>query len=323
MHGRFVRTYVGFLVGALALAGCGGQRSNASEAATGRLSIATGNTTGVYYVMGGGFAQIINAHLDGYRATAEATGGSVENIQRIANGQSDIGLSPVDTATDAVRGTAPFTSPQPIRAIARVYNNYTHVVVRTDAGIDRIEDLKGKVVGTGSPGAGTIQAIARRLLAVSGLNLDTDVTQQRLSLPESTDAIAKGKIQALFWSGGLPTAGIKELFGTAKGKVKILDLSPYLAKMQSQYTTLYQAGTIPKGTYGTSADIPTIVVPNLILVRDTMSNDLAYRLTKLLFDYKADLVATHKEANNLDLSTAQLTGEVLLHDGAKKYYGQH
>jgi TRAP transporter TAXI family solute receptor len=300
------------------LAGCGGQRDT-----TARLAVATGNTTGVYYVMGGGIAQIINAHLPGYQATAESTGGAIENIQRIANGQSEIGLTPADTATDAVRGTGPFTTAQPIRAIARIYNNYTHLVVRTDAGINSIADLKGKTLGTGSPGAGTIQNMARRLLAVSGLSLDRDVTQQRLSLSESTDALARGSIQGLFWSGGLPTAGIKELFAKAKGKVKFLDLSPYVAKMQSTYTTLYQPGTIPKDTYGTPADIPTIVVPNLLVVRDTMSSGLSYKLTKLLFDYRADLIAVHKEARNLNLKTAPLTGEVLLSDGSKQYYGEH
>lgn len=316
-------TFALLATGAVALAGCGGQRTDASETTGGRLSVATGNTTGVYYVMGGGIAQLINAHLPGYRATAEATGGAIENIQRISNGQSDIGLSPADTATDAVRGTGPFTSPQPIRSIAQIYDNYTHVVVRTDAGINSIADLKGKTIGTGSPGAGTIQNMARRLLAVNGLNLDTDVKQERLSLPESTDAIARGSIQALFWSGGLPTAGIKELFATAKGKVKLLDLSPYVKDMQSQYTSLYQPGVIPKAVYGTDADVPTIVVPNLLLVRDTMSNDLAYRLTKLLFDYKSELAQVHKSANSLNLKTAQQTGEVLLHDGAKQYYAEN
>lgn len=324
MHRRRARTLLGLLtVGTVALAGCGGQHSKAADTSGGRLSIATGNTTGVYYVTGGAIAQAINAHLPGYRATAESTGGAIENIQRIAIGQSDIGLSPADTATDAIRGVGPFTSPQPIRALAQISEDYAHVVVRTDAGINSIADLKGKTIGSGSPGAGTIQNLARRLLTISGLNLDTDVKQERLSLSEATDALNRGHIQALFWSGGLPTAGIKELFSIAKGKVKLLDLSPYVRQMQTKYSQLYQPGVIPKSVYGTSSDTPTITIPNLLLVGENMNGELAYKLTKLLFEYKAELGQIRKEFNDLNLKTAQVTGEVPLHTGAEKYYAEH
>jgi uncharacterized protein len=320
---RPIRLAAGLLAGMVVLAACGGERKNdAANTSGGRLAIATGNTTGVYYVLGGGYAQVINDHLTGYRATAEATGASVENIKRIVSGQSDIAFTLADTATDAVRGENSFTSPQPIRALARIYSNYTHVVVRLDAGINKIEDMKGKTVSTGSPNSGT-EVIAQRLLKVAGLDPDKDVKRQKLALAETTDGMKSGTIQALFWSGGLPTAGIKDLFASSKGKIKFLDLSPYLAKMQSEYTPLYTAGTIAKDAYGTDADVPTISVPNLLVVRDTMSDDLAAKLVALLFDYKADLVRVHPEAKHIDLKIAQQTGEVQLHDGAKRYYTDH
>lgn len=321
MRGRSVRLVAGLIAGAMALTACGGQRNDSESANTGRLSIATGNTTGVYYVLGGGLAQVINKHLPGYRATAEATAASVENIQRITDGQSDIGFTLADTANDAVNGTGAFTTPQPIRALARLYDNVVQVVVRDGAGINSLEDLKGHAVSTGSPNSGT-EVVATRLLTVAGLNPDVDVKRQKLALSESTDALRNGKIDALFWVGGLPTAGIKDLFAKAKGKVKFLDLSKYVEPMQSKYSKLYQGGTLPKTAYGTASDTPTMVVPNLLVVRDTMSNDLAYKITQLLFEYKSELVQVHKAAESINLSTAQDTGDVVLHDGAKEYYAQ-
>jgi len=320
---RPIRLAAGLLAGLLVLAACGGERKNdAANTGGGRLAIATGNTTGVYYVLGGGLAQVINDHLTGYRATAEATGASVENIKRVVSGQSDIAFTLADTATDAVRGENSFTSSQPIRALARIYSNYTHVVVRTDAGINKIEDMKGKTVSTGSPNSGT-EVIAQRLLKVAGLDPDKDVKRQKLALAETTDGMKSGTIQALFWSGGLPTAGMKDLFSATKGKIKFIDLTPYLAKMRSEFTELYTQATIAKDVYGTDADAPTISVPNLLVVRDTMSEDLAAKLVGLLFDYKADLVKVHPEAKNIEIKTAQETGEVQLHNGAKRYYTEH
>jgi TRAP transporter TAXI family solute receptor len=320
---RPIRLIAGLLAGMVVLAACGGERKDdAANTSGGRLAIATGNTTGVYYVLGGGYAQVINDHLSGYRATAEATGASVENIKRVVSGQSDIAFTLADTATDAVRGENSFTSPQPIRALARIYSNYTHVIVRNDAGINKIEDMKGKTVSTGSQNSGT-EVIAQRLLKVAGLDPDKDIRRQKLALAETTDGMKSGTIQALFWSGGLPTSGIKDLFASAKGKVKFLDLSPYLAKMQSQYTPLYTKSSIPKDAYGTKSDVSTISVPNLLVVRDTMSDDLAAKLVELLFDYQAELIKVHPEARHIDIKTAQETGEVVLHNGAKRYYTEH
>jgi TRAP transporter TAXI family solute receptor len=317
---RSSRLVAGLLAGLLALAGCGGKRIDTGTG--GRLALATGNTVGVYYALGSGYAQLINSHLQGYRATAEATGASVENITRVVSGTSDIGFALADAATDAVRGEGAFTSAQPIRALARIYSNYTHVVVRVDSGINRIEDMRGKTVSTGAPNSGT-DAMAQRLLKVAGLDPDRDINRQRLALPETAAAMRSGTIQALFWSGGLPTPGIKDLFTSAKGKVKLLDLAPYLIRLQSQYINLYSEATIGKDSYGTDADVTTISVPNLLLVRDTMSDDLAYKLVALLFDYKDDLVKVHPEAKNIDRRTAQETGEVVLHSGAKRYFSEH
>ncbi|MEU4701694.1 TAXI family TRAP transporter solute-binding subunit [Nonomuraea dietziae] len=310
---------------AAALTGCGGDRGaeRAEQSTTGagkRLSIATGNTTGVYYILGGGLADLISKHLPGYEATAEATGASVENIQRVVKGDSDIGFSLADSAADAVQGKGAFTSPQPIRAIARLYNNYTQVVATADSGIKSIADLKGKRVSTGSPNSGT-EVIALRLLKAAGLDPDKDVTRQALGLPESVDALKSGGLDALVWSGGLPTPGITDLTTNMKAEAVFVPLDDVLPKLQAEHGQVYAAGSIGKDVYQAPADVATIVVPNLLVVNESMDAALAESITKLIFDHHADLVAVSKAASEITKETAVKTDPVQLHDGAKKYLG--
>ena len=308
------------LVAALALTACGGEREDAATGEGGRLSIATGNTTGVYYVIGGGLARLIGDGLPGYSATAEVTGASVENVQRVVKGDSDIAFTLADTAADATNGKGAFDGPQPIRALARIYSNYTHVLVRTDAGITSIEGMKGKAVSTGSANSGT-EVIAERLLTAAGVDPEAGIKRQKLSLPETVQGMKDGAIEAMFWSGGLPTAGISDLVSSLGGKVRFLDLSAYLPKLQAEYGEVYQPATIAPDVYKQPAPVATIGVPNLLVVKDTMSDDLAFKLAELLFTRQADLVKVHPEAANIKRDLAPRTEPVQLHPGAERYYG--
>src|SRR4029077_2606819 len=170
----------------LLLTGCGGQRGgdNAGSAAQptscevtadARLSIATGNTTGVYYTLGGAYAEAINAATGGkLKATAAETSASLQNIQQLVAGTYQVAFSLADTAADAVNGTASFDSPQPIAALARLYPNYTRVIARSGTGITSIADMRGKRVSTGSPNSGT-EVIAQRMLTAAGLDPNRDI----------------------------------------------------------------------------------------------------------------------------------------------------
>jgi TRAP transporter TAXI family solute receptor len=304
---------------AMLLAACGGERGGGGGDG-GRLSIATGNTTGVYYQLGGGLARLIGQYVPGYTATAEATGASVENIKRVVSGDSDIAFTLADTAGDAATGKNSFDSPQPIRALARIYTNYTQVVVRADAGIASVEDLRGKTVSTGSPNSGT-EVIALRLLRAAGLDPDKDVKRQKLSLPETVQGMKDGSIQALVWSGGLPTSGITDLTTSLKTQARFLDLSSSLPKLQARYGPVYQAATIGRTVYEQGMPVPTIGVPNLLVVKDTMREDLAFKLTQLLFAHRDELIKVHPEAKNITREAATETDPVQLHPGAKRYFG--
>lgn len=292
-----------------------------APAESGRLSIATGNTTGVYYILGGGIAQVLTDNVEGVEATAEATNASAENIRFVCAGESDIGFTLADTAADAVNGTASFEdAAQPVQALARIYSNYTQVFVRSDAGIDSIADMAGKRISTGSPNSGT-EVIALRLLEANDLTPD-DIEQQSLGLPESVQGMKDGTIDGLVWSGGLPTGGITDLVTSLGDGVTALPLDEELAILQETYGEVYMEGSIPADAYGLDEDIATIVVPNLLVVSDAMSEDLAYEITKAIFENLDTLASVHPEAENISLDTATETDPVELHPGAQRYFDE-
>ena len=313
------------MAGALALSGCGGKRTDSGVggggegggAAGGRLTIATGNTTGVYYQLGGGLARLIDQNLEGYKATASETGASVQNVQGVVAGTYDIAFSLADTANDAVEGTGSFSEPQPVEALARLYPNYTHVLVRSDAGIDSVADMKGKRVSTGSPKSGT-EVIANRLLEQAGLDPAKDIKAQRLGLPETQDGMKDGAIDAMFWSGGLPTGGITDLTTSMGEKVKFIDVTSQLPALQKEYGPIYESGSIPADAYSQPKDVPTIVVPNVLLVKKGFDEELAGKLVKLVFDKRADLEKVNPAAADIALETATKTDPIPLNAGATK-----
>jgi len=316
---RALRIASAALAVALVAAACGGkQASNSSnessdscEASNGRITIATGNTGGVYYTLGGGLAQLISDNTP-LKATAAETGASVQNIQQLVAGDYDVAFALADTAADAVDGKASFEGkPQDIRALARIYPNYTQVVVRADSGINSMADMKGKRISTGSPKSGT-EVIANRLLTAAGLS-DSDISAQRLALRPTVDQMKAGQIDGLVWSGGLPTPELTDL--TTSMDVKFIDVTDLIDELK-KVNPVYEDGVIPADTYGMPADVPSIVVPNMLLVRSDFPNNNACAITKLVFDKKDELVKVHKAASALDWAKASDTAPVKLHPGA-------
>ncbi|MFI6098570.1 TAXI family TRAP transporter solute-binding subunit [Lentzea sp. NPDC051213] len=321
-----------YAIGAIALAlvvsGCGGKRTPttpdaggsqaACETSDGRITIATGNSGGVYFVVGGGLAKLISDNTK-LKASAAETGASVQNIQQLADGTYDIAFSLADTAADAVNGTGAFDGKkQKIAALSRIYPNYTQVLVRTESGINSVADMKGKRISTGSPKSGT-EVIAGRLLKSAGLNIDSDVAAQRLDLTKTADGMKDGSIDGLIWSGGLPTPQLTDITTSLKGKVKLLDISSQLGELQ-KISKVYDTASIPAATYGL-AETPTIVVPNLLLVREDFAAGNACALTKLIFDKKADLEKVHPAVKDIVRDKASATDPVPLHPGAKQALG--
>lgn len=286
-----------------------------------RLSIATGNTGGVYYPYGGGLAKAIGDALPNVDATAEVTGASVDNLKLLQGGKVDIAFTLADTLDEAVKGTGTFASSAvPARALAVLYANYTHVVSVGGRGVTRLADLRGKVVSTGSPGSGT-EVIALRVLRAAGLDPDRDVRRQALTVNASVDAIKDGKLDAFFWSGGLPTASVLDLASTMGVTTQLIPNDDVLTTLQTTYGPLYERMVIPGGSYpGIATDVGVVGVRNVLVVNASMSDQLAYDLTRVLFEKHADLAAIHPEAAKLTLASAVQSSPAAFHPGAIRFY---
>ena len=288
------------------------------------ISIGTGGTGGVYYPMGGAIANALSKYLPGVQATAEVTGASVDNLKLIGAGQSEVGFTMADTALEAVKGVDKFKGNKvDARTLLVLYPNRMHVVTTEGSGIEKMTDLKGKRVSTGSPGSGT-EVTAFRLIEAAGLDRDKDMKRERLSVAESVNAIKDGKIDAFFWVGGLPTAAVTDLGATPGVKIKMIDQADLVEKMNAKHGQLYVTDVIPAGTYpGQDKDNKIAVVWNLLVASDKMPDQMAYDIVKTIFEHKPDLVAVHREANSNDLKNqTNANSSIPWHPGALKYFSE-
>jgi len=286
-----------------------------------RLSIVTGGTGGVYFVLGGALAKLISATFPNVEATAEVTSASVDNMRLIGAKRADLAFTLADTALDAVKGVESFRgNPVPAVTLTPIYNNNNHLVTIEGTGINTPADLKGKRVSVGSPGSGT-EVTALRILEAAGINPDRDIRKDRLGVAQSVDALRDKKIDAFFWSGGLPTSAILDLAATPGIRMKLIPLDSVLPAMQKKYGNVYFKIVIGKVWYpGMAADVPTIGVVNLIVVHKDFDADLAYLITKLIYEKRPELAQVHQEAANITLVDLAQRAILPVHPGAARYY---
>jgi uncharacterized protein len=312
-----VRIFIGLVVAcaALALPAAAQQKIE--------LSIATGGTGGVYYPLGGGMANVLSQNVPGMAVTAEVTGGSVANLQLLGNrGNAYIALSMTDAAQDAYKGVDKFKDKKvEVRTLMILYPNRMHVVTIEGTGINRMTDLKGKRVATGSPGSAT-ELMAFRVIEAAGLDKDKDMRRERLGVAESGNALKDRKIDAFFWVGGLPTAAVTDLAATPGVRIKLIDHANLVGAMNKKYGNLYVEDAIPRATYpGMTADNKQATVMNILVANASLSDQVVYNIVKTFFDKREDLVLSHKEAENIKLENQKTAASPIpWHPGALKYF---
>ncbi|HVL34542.1 MAG TPA: TAXI family TRAP transporter solute-binding subunit [Burkholderiales bacterium] len=288
------------------------------------ISIGTGGTGGVYYPLGGGIAAVLSKHVPGIQATAEVTGGSVANLQLIGTGKPYLGMTMADAGLDALKGEDRFKGkPVPVRTLMVMYPNRMHVVTIEGTGINRIEDLKGRRVSTGSGGSAT-EVMAFRVIEAAGLDKDRDMRRERLGVAESVNALKDRKIEAFFWVGGLPTAAVTDLATTPGVKIKMIDHAHLVPAMNKKYGNLYVEDRIPKDVYrGMDKDNAQATVMNLLVAHENMDDKTAYAIVKAIFDHREELIRVHKEAENFKLENQKAAASPMpFHPGAIRYYAE-
>ncbi|MBO2448898.1 TAXI family TRAP transporter solute-binding subunit [Actinomadura barringtoniae] len=294
----------------LAAAGCSGGSPRR------RLTLASGPAGGPYAIFGQRLAEAVHRRDDKLSVRVVLTSASVENLHMLGSGGADLAMSLGDSAADAVVGLGPFSGGRlPVTALARVYLNYTHLVVLGGSPIRKVADLAGRRVSLGAAGSGTA-VIGERVLAVAGLA--RPVRPVKLGLDESVAALEAKEIDAFFWSGGVPTAAIAALAG--REPIRLIPLDGLARPLRKANGPTYVGVSVPASTYRQLAEVPTVGVPSYLMARAALPNDVAYEVTRAMFQYRDRLPGPESPGSYLDERYAIGTGTVPLHPGAVRYY---
>lgn len=285
-----------------------------------RLTVATGGTGGVYFVYGGGLARILTEKMQNTQATAQVTGGSVDNVNLVSSGDADLGLSTLDSVVDSLAGAGAYAQggKREVSVLAVLYDNVLHAVAQPS--INSVAEMKGKRIGVGSAGSST-EGWADRTLEGAGLNPRSDITRDNLGVAECANAFADGKIAGFFWGGGIPTAAVRDLAQGGRTPMKLLDTSKELVAMNQKYPGLYRGFTIPANAYaGQTAPVATIGVANVIVVNTKAPAALVTRVLEGIFNNLTDVQGIHPEARKLNLQSAASKTAVAFHPAAEAFY---
>ncbi|MBU2011528.1 TAXI family TRAP transporter solute-binding subunit [Pseudomonas sp. NP21570] len=292
--------------------------STAAVAAPTFINILTGGTSGVYYPIGVALSQQYNK-IDGAKTSVQATKASVENLNLLQAGRGELAFSLGDSVADAWNGVedAGFKAPlKRLRAIAGTYNNYIQIVASEESGIKTLEDLKGKRISVGAPKSGT-ELNARAIFKAAGLDYKDMGRVEFLPYAESVELIKNRQLDATLQSSGLGMAAIRDLASTMP--VTFVEIpAAVVEKIESD---AYLPGVIPAGTYdGQDADVPTVAITNILVSHEKVSDEVAYQMTKLMFDNLSALGNAHSAAKDIKLENATKNLPIPLHPGAERFY---
>jgi TRAP transporter TAXI family solute receptor len=293
--------------------------STAALAAPTFINILTGGTSGVYYPIGVALSQLYGAGIGDSKASVQATKASVENLNLLQAGRGELAFALGDSVADAWSGVeeAGFKAPlKKLRAIAGTYPNYIQIVASADAGIKTLADLKGKRISVGAPKSGT-ELNARAIFKAAGLSYDDMGEVQFLPYAESVELIKNRQLDATLQSSGLGMAAIRDLASTMP--ISFVAIPREVADKIGN--AAYQPTSIPANTYdGQTEAVPTVAITNLLVSHEGVSDDVAYQMTKLMFDNLGKLATAHSAAMDIKLEGAAKNLPIPLHPGAERYY---
>jgi TRAP transporter TAXI family solute receptor len=278
------------------------------------LVVAAGEEGGFYLAFAKLLADQVNQADVGLRCTAVATEASVANLDLLGTGRADLALVLADTALTAVAGGPPFASPTPLRALGRVYENYMQLVVRMDGPIRTVADLAGRTVSLGATGSGAA-LFGDRLLAAAGVYPRVE----HLPLADAVAGLAAKRVDALLWSGGVPTPALADL--DSRVGILLLSLDSVTSELRSEHGLVYEPVPVPSGAYQHVQDVPTIGVANLLVASPSLPDEVAGAVVSVLVNRAARLVPQQALGTQfLDARTLVATSGVRLHPGAAAKY---
>jgi TRAP transporter TAXI family solute receptor len=287
------------------------------------VTIAAGAVDGVYYPIAGAMSRItVETGGLSVRATVEASGGAVANVQLIRSGEADFALLQNDIAYYAYNGIAlgAFAG-KPVKSMAGVFSVYpepVHIVVTQASGVKSVRELKGKRVALGPAGSGTEQN-ALQILEIYGIGEGDLRAGVRVSFTAAVEQLKAGVVDAAFFTTARGAPVVAEAFGA--GKLELLGVGASAGEALGRKYPFYTIGAIPANTYkGQGREVAAASVMAMLVARSALSEELVYRFTKAVFDNLPQLYAAHAAARNLTLQTALVGMALPLHRGAERFF---
>ncbi|TFZ00407.1 TAXI family TRAP transporter solute-binding subunit [Ramlibacter henchirensis] len=283
--------------------------------------IGTGGTAGTYYPVGGMIAN--NVSQPGkIVVTAQATNGSLANVNAIAGGAMESGFSQSDVATWAYTGTGAFEGKPKIadlRMIANLYPESIHLVTKKGSGIKTVADLKGKRVALDEPGSGTL-INARMVLAAYGVK-ESDIKPEYIKPNQAGDKLKDGALDAFFFVGGAPAGAIAELASGGTG-IELVPLTGTQAEGLRKTNPYFSVDNIAAGTYKDVPAVQTLAVGAQWVTSAKVDTETVYQITKALFSETTQkaLQAGHAKGKFITKENAVQGVGIPFHPGAEKFY---
>lgn len=283
------------------------------------INILTGGQSGVYYPIGVALSQIYAKAIPNVRATAQVTKASAENLNLLQAGRGELAMALGDSVSDAWKGDAEAgfkTKLDKLRGLSATYNNYIQIVANEDSGIKTLADLKGKRISVGAAKSGT-ELNARAILKAAGLSYADLGKVEYLPFGESVELMKNRQLDATLQSAGLGVASIRDLATSIKIVVVAVP-ADVVAKVGD---AAYQPAVIPANTYtGQTADVATAAIPNFLITQTGVPDELAYQMTKTMYENLDTLYAAHNAAKSIKRENAIKGMPIPLHPGAARYY---
>lgn len=282
------------------------------------LTIGTGGASGPYNIIGTAMSELY-AQKFGVNSKTQTTGASVENLNLLQQKKLEMALVMNDALSDAVNGTGNFKQKvDNVQAVATLYPNYVQIITSSKKGINTIEDLRGKRIAVGAQGSG-VELATRALLEGFGITYK-DITPDYLGFAEASDGLKSGKLDAAFFTSGMPNSSVMEL---QQGfDLKVVSIPADKLAEVAKTKKFFVQQVVPKGMYGNAEDIPTAAIMNTLVVRSDLSETDVYNLTKTFFENLDKLQTAHQAAKEITLQNAQTGLITQLHPGAKRYYDE-
>lgn len=303
------------LVMVAATAGCGGDAGPSRF-----VSLGTAGTGGIYYPLGGTIASNLSNADSTRQYNAEVTGGSLENVTRLRDGEIELGMSIGTTIYEAHSGGVGFDSAfSDLRVVAPLYPNQGHVLVPDGSDVESVADFAGRRLSVGSAGSGTEQ-FSRQLLDAYDLTYG-DLDERFLTFTESAQALGDASIDGAVFSVGYPASAALQAISTAGARLIPVD-SAHVERLRAEHP-YYEPGIIPAGAYpGLERDVPTVAMLNWIVARDDLEDGVVRHVLDVLDQRRKELVATTDIARQIDLGRLS-DAPIPVHPAAEAWARDH